>query len=761
MLYALGPARRAGILVSSVTLLLAALAGCSSSDLTDPGSTSEAVDRPLLDTTRRLPSSSGFIVSPSAATGPEDKSIHFAAYTLSSTGDSVAVTVDWSASGGTISSSGDFTAAATGTYTVIGKTRGRWKKADTSSVVIVAPQTVGMVSLTVSPASVSLSPGSKSAFAATAVLPDSSTTPDSVTWTARGGSIDASGNYTAGNTAGTFWVAAVDPSTGLTDTSAVTITATAAPPAPTLAGITLSPASASVQTGGTKAFSATGHMSDGSTASVPVTFTATGGTITAGGTYTAGSTAGSYRVIAIDTSGTFADTAAVTVTAPAPTLVAVVLTPTSASLQTGGMQQFSPSGRMSDGSTAAVSVSYAATGGTVSSSGLYTAGQTAGSYRVIATQSGGTLADTAAVTVTAPPPPPSSTDCQGVDIAAGASIQSAVNANGTGVTFCISAGTYPQQTIQPKDGQRFIGARDATGARLTLLDGQGATQYAFTGSARNVVIEGLRVCNYTPALSNGAIFGYNGTGWQILDNEICNNKPGAGTDVYTGWVIRGNWIHHNGQLGITGQANSLGAVVDSNEIAYNNIGSVTDPNCCAGGMKVVLATNLTIRGNWVHHNTGHGLWCDFCYSGTQYLGNRVEDNTFVGIYHEASDAALIAGNTVLRNGSSNRGGIWVDNSGGVEVRNNVVDGATSGIMGRQVSRSDTQRQLTNLWVHDNQVTLEGSEYTGVVQYVGDNSYFTSKGNRFSSNVYVLGGSTPFAWNNTRLTLTQWNAAGQD
>ena len=46
-----------------------------------------------------------------------------------------------------------------------------------------------------------------------------------------------------------------------------------------------------------------------------------------------------------------------------------------------------------------------------------------------------------------------------------------------------------------------------------------------------------------------------------FDNEICNNKPGAGTDVYTGWVIRGNWIHHNGQLGITGQADGVGAVL--------------------------------------------------------------------------------------------------------------------------------------------------------------------------------------------------------
>ena len=56
---------------------------------------------------------------------------------------------------------------------------------------------------------------------------------------------------------------------------------------------------------------------------------------------------------------------------------------------------------MSDGSTGAVTVTYAATGGTVSTTGLYKAGTTAGTYRVIAVQQGGTKADTSAITVTA------------------------------------------------------------------------------------------------------------------------------------------------------------------------------------------------------------------------------------------------------------------------------------------------------------------------------------------------------------------------
>ncbi len=67
----------------------------------------------------------------------------------------------------------------------------------------------------------------------------------------------------------------------------------------------------------------------------------------------------------------------------------------------GGTQQFSVSGKMSDGSTTSVTATYSATGGTITTSGLYTAGMTAGTYRVIATATGGTLADTSTVTVTA------------------------------------------------------------------------------------------------------------------------------------------------------------------------------------------------------------------------------------------------------------------------------------------------------------------------------------------------------------------------
>ena len=84
-------------------------------------------------------------------------------------------------------------------------------------------------------------------------------------------------------------------------------------------------------------------------------------------------------------------------------LASVILKPASATLGTSGTRQFAAFGRTSTGDSVAVQVDFSATGGTIGSNGLYTAGQTAGSFKVIAVSSG--LADTAVVTLTAPTAP--------------------------------------------------------------------------------------------------------------------------------------------------------------------------------------------------------------------------------------------------------------------------------------------------------------------------------------------------------------------
>jgi hypothetical protein len=170
---------------------------------------------------------------------------------------------------------------------------------------------------------------------------------------------------------------------------------------PTLRALLLAPAEQTVQAGATLQFQAQGILSDGGTSPVAVSWSATGGTITSGGLYTAGQAAGAFRVIATAGNGV-ADTASVIVAVPTqnPVLVAVVVTPASATVAPGGTVQLAAAGLLSSGAATPVAVAWSATGGSVSGTGLYTAGAAAGSFRVIATGPGG-LADTAAIAVAA------------------------------------------------------------------------------------------------------------------------------------------------------------------------------------------------------------------------------------------------------------------------------------------------------------------------------------------------------------------------
>lgn len=165
--------------------------------------------------------------------------------------------------------------------------------------------------------------------------------------------------------------------------------------------VIVTPDGSTVQAGATLQFQSRTVMTDGDTTNASVTWSATGGTITSGGLFTAGQTAGAFRVSARAANGV-ADSVTVNVAVPGtnPTLVAVVVTPATASVAAGATAQFTAAGRLSNGASQPVSVTWSATGGVVSASGLYTAGPVLGSFQVIATGPAG-LADTSAVTITA------------------------------------------------------------------------------------------------------------------------------------------------------------------------------------------------------------------------------------------------------------------------------------------------------------------------------------------------------------------------
>lgn len=166
------------------------------------------------------------------------------------------------------------------------------------------------------------------------------------------------------------------------------------------AKVVVTPAEATVVSGATVRFVATGLTKAGEAAAVIVTWTATGGAIATSGVLTAGNTPGTYLVIAKSAFGA-ADTSIVNVAAPAPALAGLVLVPATASVDAGATIEFEAYGLTSAGDSVPAPVTYTATGGTIVTTGLYTAGGAGGSYRVVASAAG--VADTADVIV-APAP---------------------------------------------------------------------------------------------------------------------------------------------------------------------------------------------------------------------------------------------------------------------------------------------------------------------------------------------------------------------
>ena len=367
-----------------------------------------------------------------------------------------------------------------------------------------------------------------------------------------------------------------------------------------------------------------------------------------------------------------------------------------------------------------------------------------------------------------------------VTLKPGQSIQSAVSTHPAGTTIVLSPGAYLNQRIVPKKGNVFYGQPGA------VLDGANTTPHAFDIGdppyPDSVRIHGLKITGYASDPTQGAIRstpggrGVGPRGWVVDSNEVSYNKA-VGITVGMGMHVVGNNVHHNGQLGLGGNPDS--ALVEDNEVAFNNDEKLYDLKLEAGGIKLAVGTGNTVRNNYVHDNWGAGIWFDIDMSQSLVEGNRVENNADAGIFYEISYDAVIRNNTVVGNGFGNAkwlygAGIFISASKNVEVTGNtVVDNArgVGAVMQDRGSGYHGLRELAELNVHDNRITMTSANpcnsgscnVTGLAQDIGDKSYYTSKNNRFVHNTYTLGSSSGawFTWNDSDLSAAQWRAAGQD
>ena len=192
-----------------------------------------------------------------------------------------------------------------------------------------------------------------------------------------GGAITASGLFTAGDSTGTFENTVVASSGTVTSSSTVIVTAGG------LASITVAPDTVSLAIGATRQFVAVGKDAHGNVVDIPNrvwSVAAGGGTIDTAGLFTAGTTANSFAHTVTATSGSISGTASVTVT-PGP-LASITVSPPSSNLAIGAHQSFTAVGYDDYDNVVPIAPTWLVVGGggTIDTSGIFTADTVAGTF---------------------------------------------------------------------------------------------------------------------------------------------------------------------------------------------------------------------------------------------------------------------------------------------------------------------------------------------------------------------------------------------
>ncbi|MHB1192199.1 MAG: hypothetical protein ACYC6F_04055 [Longimicrobiales bacterium] len=317
-------------------------------------------------------------------------------------GNVVAITPTWSvvASGGTVDSgSGLFTAGTVpGTFTnTVRATSGGISGFATVNVAAGA-----LATITVSPDPADLGIGATQTFTAVGRDAFGNVVAVAPTWSvvADGGTIDgSSGLFTAGTTPGTFTNTVVATSGGVTGAATVNLVAGA------LATITVTPNPASLGVGAAQQFTAVGRDASGNPVAITPTWAvvAGGGTGNGSGLFTAGTVPGTYTNTVKATSDGVSGFATVTVVAGP--LASITVTPDPADLGIGATQQFTATGKDAFGNLVAIAPTWSvvAGGGSVSGSGLFTAGTVPGTYANTVQATSGAVSGSATVNLVAGP----------------------------------------------------------------------------------------------------------------------------------------------------------------------------------------------------------------------------------------------------------------------------------------------------------------------------------------------------------------------
>jgi hypothetical protein len=266
-------------------------------------------------------------------------------------------------------------------------------------------QPPSLVSSTVSSVSVACNPSTVAINATSqcnATVQGTGSYSSVVTWSASSGTISSSGLFTAPTSAGSVTVTATSTQdTTKSGMATVTVTAQSGPPTITSVSVACNPSIVAINA--TSQCNAT-VQGTGSYSSA-VTWSANGGTINSSGLFTAPASAGSVTVTATSTQDTTkSGTASITVQSAPSTITSVSVACNPSTVATNATSQCNATVQGMGSYSSAVK--WSANGGTIDSSGLFTAPAVAGAVTVTATSTQDTTkSGQATVTVQLQMPP--------------------------------------------------------------------------------------------------------------------------------------------------------------------------------------------------------------------------------------------------------------------------------------------------------------------------------------------------------------------
>jgi parallel beta-helix repeat protein len=309
-------------------------------------------------------------------------------------------------------------------------------------------------------------------------------------------------------------------------------------------------------------------------------------------------------------------------------------------------------------------------------------------------------------------------------------------------------------------GRVYVGD-DPAGATVQIARSLRAINTFNRFQLRYTVVDGFA----TPA-QHAAVYANSPTNIStIVGNEVRNSHAWAvagigsvvgATGTFPAGTGDGNYLHHNGQGGITfGGTNDQ---IHRNDSSYNNqAGFKVDWE--AGGMKFTGCSGMDITGNAIHHNRGTGLWFDIDCNSPVVTDNTVEYNQDNGIEFEISDTADIHSNTVRGNGCG-FGHVWsaqilTSNGANSNVYSNTVDTTLPvGIACDPADPNSTKRVVHGIVVYNDATrTPQGNNVKIGLDLLGG-----AAGNTVTENAtgYDPGWSGEFFFNGTNPTGVVWN-----